>query len=149
MKSHGFMPHQLCTVPTHHTAPVAAAPHRAPRHAALRQALPGGGCEHRSTARVLLSPVHVKAMRWSGRPKVCTMLRRVFFMSCLIPSPKRFVQSASCVFGQSLMEFTRSLMKLTSRHEQERLDLLMCKTEFISTTRTKVWLVDATGTFMP
>ena len=66
------------------------------------------------------------------------MLCTVFLMSCLIPSPERFVQSASCVFGQSLMEFTRSLMKLTSRHEQERLDLLMCKTELISNTRIRV-----------
>ena len=36
------------------------------------------------------------------------------------------------------MNFVRSLMKLTSRHAQERLELLMCKTEDISTTRIKV-----------
>jgi hypothetical protein len=47
------------------------------------------------------------------------------------------------------MEFTRALMKLTSRQEQERLDLAICKTVFISTTRMKVWLVDATDTCVP
>ena len=69
---------------------------------------------------------------------VCVRLYTVFLMICLISSPERFDQSASCVFGQFVMIFIRSLMKPTSRHAQERLELLMCKTEGISTTRINV-----------
>ena len=66
----------------------------------------------------------------------CTRLCAVLLMRCFIPSPERFVQSASCAFGQRLMSLVSSRMKPMSRHAQERLELLMSKTADIPITMT-------------